>query len=292
MATAESVKAKIRGLIDAANSATGSTDADLTTAVSTLVDGYGKGSGDEDTEAMKEKLDFYERYIRAQYGYSFEDWNPYVNEEGTRVITVNTRGIEYTVEEPPYDWAYGSISIYPEFNIYALNYEWLPSTSYMMPNSFMNLGRPINNPRVMDLSRVTNYNTVRNKIIYIQYNSELAYGATVFAALPDYCYAPYLGSVGEEAYSLGISFGLSVQSMNANSIAYSNLSYSDKPVYVMEGFTGNLYLAKLNISAEHLIGIINNLGEGSYTLNIGSHNMAKLTAEQIQIATDKGWTVS
>lgn len=48
MATAESVKAKIRGLIETANTATGSTDADLTTAVSTLVDGYGKGSGDEE----------------------------------------------------------------------------------------------------------------------------------------------------------------------------------------------------------------------------------------------------
>ncbi len=55
MATAESVKAKIRGLIDAANTATGSTDADLTTAVSTLVDGYGKGSGEDALEKLLDK---------------------------------------------------------------------------------------------------------------------------------------------------------------------------------------------------------------------------------------------
>ena len=44
MATAESVKAKIQGLIDTANEATGNTDTDLTTAVGSLVAGYGAGS--------------------------------------------------------------------------------------------------------------------------------------------------------------------------------------------------------------------------------------------------------
>ena len=45
MATAESVKTKIRGLIDSANTATGNTDTDLTTAVSSLIAGYGSGGG-------------------------------------------------------------------------------------------------------------------------------------------------------------------------------------------------------------------------------------------------------
>ena len=43
MATAESVKAKLQGLIDKANGATGNADTDLTSAVNTLVGGYGKG---------------------------------------------------------------------------------------------------------------------------------------------------------------------------------------------------------------------------------------------------------
>lgn len=42
MATAESVKDKIRGLIDTANAATGKSDKDLTSGVNSLVEGYVK----------------------------------------------------------------------------------------------------------------------------------------------------------------------------------------------------------------------------------------------------------
>jgi hypothetical protein len=45
MATADSVKAKLQGLIDKSNATTGNTDADLTTAVDALVAGYGQGGG-------------------------------------------------------------------------------------------------------------------------------------------------------------------------------------------------------------------------------------------------------
>lgn len=45
MATAESVKAKIQILIDTANAATGNADTDLTTAVNSLVAGFGQGGG-------------------------------------------------------------------------------------------------------------------------------------------------------------------------------------------------------------------------------------------------------
>ena len=45
MATADSVKSKLQGLIDQANTATGDTDADLTTAVGRLIAGFGQGGG-------------------------------------------------------------------------------------------------------------------------------------------------------------------------------------------------------------------------------------------------------
>lgn len=48
MATAESVKAKIQGLIDTANDTTGNADKDLTAAVGALVAGYGAGGGSEE----------------------------------------------------------------------------------------------------------------------------------------------------------------------------------------------------------------------------------------------------
>lgn len=43
MATAEGIKAKLQGLIEAANAATGNADADLTAAVNSLILGYGSG---------------------------------------------------------------------------------------------------------------------------------------------------------------------------------------------------------------------------------------------------------
>ena len=48
------------------------------------------------------------------------------------------------------------------------------------------------------------------------------------------------------------------------------------------------------LPSEQLMLIINNLNTVSetQTLRLGSNNLAKLTPEQIQIATDKGWTVS
>lgn len=45
MATADSVKVKIQGLIDSANAKTGGNDTTLTGAVSTLIAGFGSGGG-------------------------------------------------------------------------------------------------------------------------------------------------------------------------------------------------------------------------------------------------------
>ena len=45
MVTAESVKVKLQGLIDAANATTGGIDADLTAAVQSLIAGFGQGGG-------------------------------------------------------------------------------------------------------------------------------------------------------------------------------------------------------------------------------------------------------
>lgn len=63
MATAESVKTKIRGLIDSANSTTGNTDADLTTAVDSLIAGYGSGGGGEDITGII--IDQYDTSVHA-----------------------------------------------------------------------------------------------------------------------------------------------------------------------------------------------------------------------------------
>lgn len=46
MATADSVKAKLQGLIDAANAVTGTADTDMTAAVNNLISGFGGGGID------------------------------------------------------------------------------------------------------------------------------------------------------------------------------------------------------------------------------------------------------
>ena len=51
MATAESVKAKLIGLIDASNAATGAADTDITTAINNLISGF--GGGGVDIKSMK-----------------------------------------------------------------------------------------------------------------------------------------------------------------------------------------------------------------------------------------------
>ena len=51
MATADSVKAKLQGLLDSANETTGNEDKDLTSAVAALIAGYGQG-GENNVEGM------------------------------------------------------------------------------------------------------------------------------------------------------------------------------------------------------------------------------------------------
>lgn len=63
---------------------------------------------------------------------------------------------------------------------------------------------------------------------------------------------------------------------------------------VAEGHNQNLYLdAMTALTHDSLVALINNLGTvSSLALKIGSTNIAKLTAEEIAVATNKGWTVS
>lgn len=55
MATADSVKSKIQELIDTANEATGNADGDLTTAVNSLIAGFGQGGSGDTAKAIIER---------------------------------------------------------------------------------------------------------------------------------------------------------------------------------------------------------------------------------------------
>jgi len=75
MVTADSVKAKIQGLIDTSNETTGQNDTDLTSAVNRLKDGYGQGGGDNHYDTFWDS--FQDNGQRTSYGYGFSGvgWN-------------------------------------------------------------------------------------------------------------------------------------------------------------------------------------------------------------------------
>ena len=53
------------------------------------------------------------------------------------------------------------------------------------------------------------------------------------------------------------------------------------------------FTSATKLTPEHLMSIINNLNtvSSTQTLTIGAKNLAKLTSNEIKIATDKGWTI-
>jgi hypothetical protein len=74
-----------------------------------------------------------------------------------------------------------------------------------------------------------------------------------------------------------------------NTSSITNLKFG-KNLKVSISFSANP-----NLTVESLMSIIENVGNvtslGTKTLTLGAVNIVKLTAEQIKIATDKGWTV-
>lgn len=100
-------------------------------------------------------------------------------------------------------------------------------------------------------------------------------------------------------FTHGIRFGKKVFEANSNWLGtiYGTWSVDSVPVFVPEGFEGTVYLSKLPLSVEIMVGIFNNLADMSgtdttYTLNLGSENLAKLTTEQLDIAQAKGWELT
>lgn len=237
-----------------------------------------------------EKTEEYERFFRAVAGKSLQDWNPV---DG--VATITTRGIEYTAANHISGvTTYSVVHIFPESDIYSDMYG---GSTYDDDSYCLNKLPSVVNYAGAASNNINDYSRLPEDIFFGLPDFRTESFTPGFLALPpktnfSKANVIWTNNALTGLFNKGLSFGKSVINMTNNWMYYSHAANSEKPVYVMEGFKGDLYLSKLNIFAEHLIGIINNLGEGSYVLNIGDHNTAKLTDEQIQIATDKGWTVS
>lgn len=100
-------------------------------------------------------------------------------------------------------------------------------------------------------------------------------------------------------YTFKYGLALGQLSSNCSSSWISNTINSsyEKDVTCWEDFEGTIYLARIPMSAETMVGLFNNLkdltGTGTtYTFNVGTKNLAKLTEEQKDIAREKGWNLT
>ena len=118
MATAEGIKAKLQGLIEAANAATGNADADLTAAVQSLIDGFGQSGGGKsasgtytpasDTGYMIVKLDFVPNIIE----FRLDDFDNKAFDGVTKILTgAYCNGLGYSRRTNTSGSALGSTSV-------------------------------------------------------------------------------------------------------------------------------------------------------------------------------------
>lgn len=137
-------------------------------------------------------------------------------------------------------------------------------------------------------------------------NSDLkitaAYNGMKTLKLPDNCClqkhtfrgANYLSNL----FSRGIIFDGSVLICKSDWISTNMANTSEINIINKNRFSGNLYLSKFNLSTDTMVNFFENLDDltkpysSKYTLNIGTTNLAKLTEEQKNIATNKGWKLT
>lgn len=98
-------------------------------------------------------------------------------------------------------------------------------------------------------------------------------------------------------FTSGIIFRGSTYACSSDWIGIKRSPTETHRVVLPKDFYGQLYLSKLNIFVDSMIDMFENLkdlnGTGkSYTLNLGTENLAKLTEEQIDIARSKGWDIT
>lgn len=130
MATAESVKSKIQGLIDTANKATGGVDADLTSAVNTLVAGFGSG-GASGVYMAKITLAEYSNYLTINHNLGTTDIlyvAAWLENKGDYAFEANGMTLCKM-------WAKTDITTQRGGDGFCTGYSWQLNNSYASPNA-------------------------------------------------------------------------------------------------------------------------------------------------------------
>ena len=103
------------------------------------------------------------------------------------------------------------------------------------------------------------------------------------------------GSFGSNGTPLAISLDLSDITLaeGCEIGQYTFFRCTVKDIYPFTNINSDCHLGNITLSQEVILRFINNLAKvtTSPTLTLGAINLAKLTEDQIAIATNKGWTV-
>lgn len=93
MITADKVKNQIQSLIDTANGKTGNNDADLTSAVGSLVDGFGGSGGDSYYDAFWDAFQNYGKRTNCRYLFAGDGWTKEFFKPKYSIKPTNARGM-------------------------------------------------------------------------------------------------------------------------------------------------------------------------------------------------------
>ena len=175
MATAESVKTKIQNLIVTANEATGNADADLTTAVNSLIAGFGTGGGGDVSGIYMAKITPAEAIDRIEINHNLGTTNILLVAAWAETLGDITLSTTSTLAK---FWAKTDITTQRGGGGFSPGYMWNTTNSYAAPSA----------PNVMlyetltitDENNVTLPRTQSSTNTY--YNAGVTYTVVVIAA--------------------------------------------------------------------------------------------------------------
>lgn len=226
---------------------------------------------------LRERMNFVKSICDMQRSVSM---SPHLNRESLEKVTVTLADGSTAELNPDMD----HYVIFPPYKLHTSVILQLPICKRNAGNTYI---------KHIDLSQIKSSNSCQITLVTFNHNlrslilndHQVLAGDTIHG---------HSGSWFEE----GLRFGKNVYNCSSKWInGVATNGPKNLFVSVPEGFEGTVYLSMLNISAECLVGIINNLADMSetttvYTLGLGSTNIAKLTEEQLAIAEAKGWIVT
>lgn len=310
MATAESVKNKIINLTNKANEITGNNDADLTSAVNSLVDGYGGGTANLQEKSVTPSDS--EQNITADDGYTglsgvtvgkiakpFIDsskmkYFSYMFNNGNADLGIldnldTSNGIYF--DSMFYQSEVKQIPKLDLSNGLSFRFMFFRSSIEILPELFIENAKDLYAifSSCAKLSGKITINAPKNENISLGFDSTSSLSEIDFGYTG--CVKNWSGAFqrsGVETISC-LDFSSATNISNVFNKAYNlkNITFVSIPI-----FDNNFSIKDSPLSEESLASLVNALSDNSgldttYTVTLGATNIAKLTEEQLAIVAAK-----